>query len=482
MWTEAFPFGDTMSTTSPLLSALLALAVGVVAHPVWGQSRDGRDWSRESARAVPDWVRDAVVYEVFPRAFSPEGNLAGVTARLDHVRDLGATVVWLMPVHPIGLEKRKGTYGSPYSIRDFHAINPDYGTVEDLKQLVREAHARGLKVILDVVANHTSWDSVMMATPELYVRDAQGRVQPPNADWTDVARLDYSNPKTRATMIGMMAHWLREAGVDGFRCDVAGLVPTDFWEEARPALEAVRPDLFLLAEWSTPDLMTKAFDADYAWPFHAALNRVLSLGAPASEIRSTWEEERRNFPRGSLHLRFSDNHDEKRAIARFGEPAALAAQALVFTMDGIPLVYNGMEIGDTSESGGPALTERVPIFWPIEARRPEFAAFYRTMTALRRDQAALRRGETVWVTSSAPERIVSFLRRTAGEEVLVAVNLSSQPFEGRVDLPEGAAFTEVTPAIPWPQQPGGGTPERKARKGELPGLGLDAWGVRVFRR
>jgi glycosidase len=465
-----------------LLSTACAVVLGAFAHPVWGQSRDGRDWSRETARAVPDWVKDAVVYEVFPRAFSPEGNLAGVTARLDHVRDLGATVVWLMPIHPIGTEKRKGTYGSPYSIRDFHAVNPDYGTAEEVKRLVGEAHARGLKVILDVVANHTSWDSVMMATPELYVRDAQGRVQPPNADWSDVAKLDYANPKTRKYMTDMMAHWLHEYGVDGFRCDVAGLVPTDFWEEARPTLEAVRPDLFLLAEWSTPDLLSKAFDADYAWPFHAALNRVLSLGAPASEIRATWEEERRSFPKGSLHLRFSDNHDEKRAIARFGEPAALAAQALVFTMDGIPLVYNGMEIGDTSESGGPALTERVPIFWPIAARRPEFATFARQMIALRRSHEALRRGETVWVTSSAPERVVSFRRRTAGEEVLVAVNLSSQPFEGRLELPAGTAFAEVTPPVPLPQQPGGGTPERKARKVDLPAVGLDAWGVRVFQR
>jgi glycosidase len=307
-------------------------------------------------------------------------------------------------------------------------------------------------------------------------------VQPPNADWADVAKLDYANPKTRAYMIDMMAYWLREYGVDGFRCDVAGLVPTDFWEEARPQLETIRPDLFLLAEWSTPDLLAKAFDADYAWPFHAALNRVLSLGVPASEIRSTWEEERRNFPKGSLHLRFSDNHDEKRAIARFGEPAALAAQALVFTMDGIPLVYNGMEIGDTGESGGPALTERVPLFWPIVERRPEFPRLYREMIALRRRHEALRRGDTVWVPSSAPERVVSFLRRAADEQLLVTVNLSSTPFEGHIDLPAGEAFTELTPAIPLPQQPGGGTPERAARKVELPKLALDAWGFRLFRR
>jgi glycosidase len=322
----------------------------------------------------------------------------------------------------------------------------------------------------------------MMATPELYVRDAQGRVQPPNADWSDVAKLDYANPRTRAYMTDMMALWLREYGVDGFRCDVAGLVPTDFWEEARPRLEAARPDLFLLAEWSTPDLMAKAFDADYAWPFHAALNRVLSLGAPASAIRATWEEERRNFPKGSLHLRFSDNHDEKRAIARFGEPAALAAQALVFTMDGLPLVYNGAEVGDSSESGGPALTERVPIFWPIAARRPEFAAFYKEMISLRRDHAALRRGETLWVTTSSAERVVSFVRRGNGEDVLVAVNLSSQPWAGTVEPPAGGPFVEITPAVPLPQQPGGGTPERAVRKVDLPTLALDPWGFRMFRR
>jgi cyclomaltodextrinase len=471
-----------MQSHFPVVSALLAVAVGSFTHPAWGQSRDGRDWSRETARSVPDWVRDAVVYEVFPRVFSPGGNLAGVTAGLDHIRDVGATVVWLMPIHPIGVEKRKGTYGSPYSIRDCRAVNPDYGTAEDLRTLVREAHARGLKVILDVVANHTSWDSVLMATPELYVRDARGRVQPPNADWTDVAKLDYANPKTRAYVTETMAYWLRDFGVDGFRCDVAGLVPTDFWEEARPRLEAVRPDLFMLAEWSTPDLLAKAFDADYAWPFHAALNRVLSLGAPTSQIRETWDEERRNFPKGALHLRFSDNHDEKRAIARFGEPAALAAQALVFTMDGIPLVYNGAEAGDTTESGGPALTEKLPIFWPIEARRPEFGLLYRQMIALREAHAALRRGDTLWVASSGPERVVSFVRRGAAEDVLVAVNLSSQPWTGRLELPAGSRFEEITPSVPLPQQAGGGTPPRAARKVELPALALDAWGFRVFRR
>lgn len=469
-------------------SAVLAATVLAGAPNAWpaapwpAPGGEAKDWSAETARPAPDWVRDAVVYEVFPRAFSAKGDLAGVTARLDHVRDLGATVLWLMPIQPIGVEKRKGTFGSPYSIRDFEAVNPDYGTADDVRTLVREAHARGLRVILDVVANHTSWDSVLMRTPELYVRDAQGRVQPPNADWTDVAKLDYANPRTRAYMTEMMTRWLREFGFDGFRCDVAGLVPTTFWEEARPALEKVRPDLFLLAEWSAPDLMTRAFDADYGWPFHAALTRVLSTGAPAGEIRKAWDEEQRAFPRGTLHLRFSDNHDERRAVARFGEPAALAAAALVTTLDGVPLIYNGMEVGDTAESGGPALTERLPIFWPIVERRPEFPVAFRALVALRRAHVALRRGATAWLPTSDGHRVLAFARRAPGEEIVVVVNLSSRPWSGAVDVGGASGFAEITPAVPLPQQPGGAVPPRIERHDGLPSLGLDAWGVRIFRR
>jgi cyclomaltodextrinase len=475
--------------TSPACtSALLAATVLAGASNAWpaaprpAPAEPPKDWSAESARAVPDWVRDAVVYEVFPRVFSARGDLAGVTARLDHVRDLGATVVWLMPVQPIGAEGRKGTYGSPYSIRDYEAVNPDYGTADDVRTLVREAHARGLRVILDVVANHTSWDSVLMKTKELYVRDARGRVQPPNADWTDVAKLDYANPRTRDYMTAMMARWLRDFGFDGFRCDVAGLVPTSFWEEARPVLERERPGLFMLAEWSAPDLMTRAFDADYGWPFHAALTRVLTTGAPAREIRRTWEEQVRGFPRGTLHLRFSDNHDERRAIARFGEPGSLAAAALVMTLDGIPLVYNGMEVGDTSESGGPALTERLPIFWPVAERRPEFPVAFRSLVGLRRDHVALRRGATEWLGTSDEDRVLCFARRAPGEEVVVVVNLSSRPWTGAVEVADAAGFVEVTPAVPLPPQPGGAVPPRSVRHDTLPSIGLDAWGFRVFRR
>jgi glycosidase len=436
-----------------------------------------------TARRAPDWVRDGVVYEVFPRVFSTTGDLRGVTARLDDIRRLGATILWLMPVQPIGKDRRKGTYGSPYSIQDYDRINPDYGTEEDLRRLVAEAHERGLRVILDVVANHTAWDSVLMRRPHLYVRDAAEKVQPPSADWNDVAKLDYTDPELRREMIAMLVRWLERFDLDGFRCDVAGLVPTDFWEAARGELQKVKPDLFLLAEWSEPALMVEAFDADYAWPFHRALNEVLFGMAPASALRVAWEKERLTFPKGALHLRFSDNHDERRALARFGERASLAAAALVFTMDGVPLVYNGMEAGDSAESGGPALGERVPILWATATRRPEWGPFLQTMIGLRRAHAALRQGETLWLSNGDEARVLSYLRRGAGQDFLVVLNLSSLPWTGKVALDVPPHFTEVTPPITLPMLPGESAPRPVAQPpAPLPELGLGPWGFRIFRR
>ncbi|MBK6799818.1 MAG: hypothetical protein IPG76_24370 [Acidobacteria bacterium] len=198
-----------------------------------------RDFSKEKARQIPSWIRDAVIYELNPRTFSQAGNFNGITERLDELKSLGVTIIWLMPVHPSGIEKKKGTIGSPYAVRDYYAVNPDYGSQDDFRRLITEAHKRGLKIIIDVVANHTSWDSVMMKDPGLYKRDAKGNILSP-FDWSDVAALDYNNRELRKYMIEMLKFWLREFDLDGYRCDVAGLVPTDFWEEARPELEKVK--------------------------------------------------------------------------------------------------------------------------------------------------------------------------------------------------------------------------------------------------
>jgi len=456
----------------PTLFFLMLAALGTA--PLLAQNPPSRDWSREAARPSPPWIRDAVIYEVFPRAFSAKGDLNGVTSRLDDLKALGVKILWIMPIHPFGLEKKKGTVGSPYAVRDFYEIHPDHGTKDDFRRLVSEAHRRGLKIIIDIVANHTSWDSVMMKNLEFYVRDKSGKILSPKPDWLDIAELNYDNPTLRKYMIDMLKYWLKEFDLDGFRCDVAMEVPTDFWENARAELEAIKPDIFLLAEATKPDLMVKAFNADYAWPFHERLTAVMVDGWPATAIRDVWKRERAEFPRGSLHMRFSDNHDEKRAIARFGERGAMAASALVFTMDGIPLIYNGMEVGDTAESGDPALFERLPILWQIAQRRPEFPRFYRQMIALRNAHPALRQGETQWLPNSDDERIVTFLRRSEGEEFLIAVNLSNRPFKGRVEHC-GGTFKDLTPTL-------GTTPTDKRLPPAPPTLTLEAWGFSILRR
>ncbi|HEX8475470.1 MAG TPA: alpha-amylase family glycosyl hydrolase [Pyrinomonadaceae bacterium] len=461
------------------------VACGLVLVVVVQQRRTSaqtRDFSRETARQTPAWVRDGVVYEIFPRNFSNTGDFNGITSQLDRLRDLGVNVLWLMPIHPTGQEKKKGTIGSPYAVRDFLAINPDYGTKEDFKRLVAEAHRRRMKVIIDIVANHTSWDSVLMQREGFHTRDASGKVIPPVPDWADVADLNYDNAALRTYMIDMLKFWLREYDLDGFRCDVAGMVPTDFWERARTELETVKPDILLLAEWSEPDLMVKAFDVDYAWPFFHAVSDAAMGKVPATAVRAAWETERSRFPRGALHLRFSDNHDERRAIARLGERGALAASALMLTLDGVPLLYNGMEVGDTAESGAPALFEKLPIFWQIAERRPEFPRFYRQMIALRRANPALTQGETRWLRNGDERRIVTYTRRAGNDEFLVAVNLSNDPFVGFVEA--SGAFNEVTPDITTDATATAPAATRNAneRPAALPALALDAWGYRIFRR
>jgi len=422
-----------------------------------------------NARPSADWVKSGVVYEIYPRTFSPSGDFRGIEAQLLRLQKLGVSVLWLMPVHPPGQLKKKGSMGSPYAVRDYYAINPDYGTAADLKDLVQAAHAHGFKIIIDIVANHTAWDSVLMKHTEYYKHDAGGQVIPPVPDWADVAALNYSNPELRKYMLDMLKYWLREFDLDGFRCDVAFMVPLDFWEDARRQLEKIKPGILMIAEAHEPKLLVQAFDLDYAWPFHSELTDVFEHGAPAAALRAEWEQTQAAYPKGAMEMRFSDNHDEKRAIARFGERGALAASVLVFTLDGVPMLYNGMEAGDTTESGAPALFEKLPVFWNIAERRPEFPAFYGQMITLRRLHTALQQGATVWIPNSDPDRILTFYRRSGSEEFLVAINCSNRPFFGTVEAT--GQFEDVTPQME------GSKPAVPA----LPALSLEAWGFQILR-
>jgi cyclomaltodextrinase / maltogenic alpha-amylase / neopullulanase len=402
----------------------------------------GMDVSDVTSRPSPDWLRSGTVYEIFPRDFSEAGNLGGVTAKLDELQSLGVNILWTMPIHPIGEKFRKGDYGSPYSIKDYYAVDANYGTVNDYKQLVSETHKRGMKVIMDLVADHTAWDSVMMEHPEFYKHDARGKIISPVPEWTDVAALNYGSPALRQYMIAMLKYWVQTCDVDGFRCDAAAMVPTDFWEQVRSELIKVKPGIMMLAEASKPELLTNGFDIDYSWPLLSTMNDVLIHNAPASNIQGSWEKSRSQFPKNALHLQISDNHDEVRAVARYGLKGALAASALMFTLDGVPLIYNGMEVGDTTESDGGALFDKHNISWQSK-EHPELRGIYHDLIQIRHQYAALRNSRVDWLHNSDETNLITFLRADDKDELLIIINFSNRPLTGTVDLKNVDGFVPV---------------------------------------
>lgn len=396
-----------------------------------------------SARTSPEWLRRAVVYEIFPRNFSAEGTFNAITARLNELQTLGVDALWLMPIHPIGQDRKKGTLGSPYAVRDFMTVNPSLGTEADFKRLVEAAHARGMKVLIDIVAGHTAWDSVLMKNKSFYRTNETGEIVSPNPDWTDVAALNYENEDLRRYMIDMLKHWVSAYDVDGFRCDVAFTVPIEFWESAHGELETLKPDIVMIADANAaPQLLAKAFDMDNSWPLLFALNRVMSGLSPTTFLQSSWDNTRRQFPAGALHLRFSDNHQETRSVARWGAHGALAAQVFMLTLDGVPLFYNGMEVGDATESADPATFEKLPVFW-TPGGRPPLREIYRDLIKLRKQHAAFGNDEVVWLKNSGEDRVASYLRRDDKDEFLVLINLSSHKAIGKVELANAAAFKPV---------------------------------------
>lgn len=432
----------TLSIKMKTSAATLRLLFCLCLSGLWAQAQT--ETNVATVRKSPAWLRAGVMYEIFPRDFSAAGDLNGVTARLDGLKDLGVDILWLMPVHPLGEKNKKGSAGSPYCVRDFYAINPDYGTTNDFRRLVSEAHARGLKVVLDVVTGHTSWDSVLMAEhPEFYAKDAQGRMRSPYPEWSDVAELDYTNPGLRRYMVEMLKYWVREFDVDGFRCDTAYTVPVDFWEAARAELEQTKPDVVIITDaGAKPVLLSKAFDLDYGGNLYSTLNQVISGLQPASTVRDSWEHTQGQFPKDSLHLRFTDYHNVPRAVARYGLDGALAAQVLVLALDGVPLFYNGMEAGDATESADPALFEKMPVCWNPSGR-PPLRDIYRDLVKLRKSHPAFTSGDLTWLDNSAPNEVISFERKDPKDEFLILINLSSRRVNASVELPNAAGFEPV---------------------------------------
>lgn len=385
--------------------------------------------------AEPEWARNAVLYECNIRQFSREGNLAGVQQQLPRLKELGVTVLWLMPIHPIGKKNRKmkaTDLGSPYSVQDYYAVNPDFGTVEDLKSLVNRAHGLGIKVILDWVPNHTAWDAVWMKEhPEYYTKvngeftaplDANGN----STGWDDCADLDYANPDLRKAMIAAMQYWVRTADIDGFRVDMAGLVPNDFWAEARPALDAVK-QLFMLSEWQDePEHFRSCFNLNYGWKWKD-VTRDIGAGKQNARSLDTLLEHLNDFyPKGYRQMYFTTNHDENSwsgTEAQLYGASIDAFNVLMFTWQGTPMLYNGQEDG---------LSQRLKFFEkdPIRWKKYAKTEFFQKLCDLRRNNRALWSGQNGGVlqkiATSADEQVYAFTREKEGDRVIVILNLDKQ--------------------------------------------------------
>ena len=388
--------------------------------------------------APPEWTRDAVIYQVNLRQFTAAGTLQAAEAELPRLQALGVDILWLMPIQPIGERNRKGTLGSPYSVRDYRAVNPEFGSFADFKKFVDRAHALGMKVILDWVANHSAWDNPLVAQhPDWYERDWKGDFHPTSWwDWSDIIEFDYARRELREYMADSMAFWVREAGIDGFRCDVAGYVPLDFWEETRRELDRIKP-VFMLAEASTRDMHYAAFDATYGWGLHSALHDVARKGASVDALAGHYSEQDNLFPRGSMRMVFTSNHDknswEGTEFEMFGE-AVRAAIVLTFVGDGIPLVYNGQEAGNAKRL---KFFEKDPIVWQDHPH----AVLFRQLAEVKSRNSALHNGtwgaRMVRITNDAPQKVFSFVRDNEENKILAIFNFSAE--RRRVKLREALA-------------------------------------------
>ncbi len=394
---------------TPAASALAQAAPAPARRDVGVQARD------------TGWVSRSALYEVNVRDFSPTGDLRGVRLGLDRIQLSGANVIWLMPVQPVGVLNRKGTLGSPYSIRDYDAIDPAFGDTADFHALVRAAHARGLKVILDWVPDHTAWDAVWIGEhPDWYVHDDSGRISVPRdlqgklTDWTDVAQLDYRNPALRAAMIAEMRRWLVDFGLDGFRVDVAHFIPADFWREALAALRAAVPRrILMLAEAGELEMHRSGFDLTYGWDAYGRLKDVWR-GAPADSFVRAELALLDSMPRGGMRMRFTTNHDETAwdnpPVTLFGGAAgARAAFVAMALLPGRPLLYDGQEVESPQKL---ALFEREAIAWR-QPRAEEARAFYRRVLHLARADSAFVSGAFAAVPTSTPGEVIAYRRGDA---------------------------------------------------------------------
>jgi len=422
--------------TSYVLTFFLAL---VLAFTVGCESPIPEDDARmELPEHTPEWVPEATLYEMYVRDFTEEGTFEAIIPRLDELQELGINTIWLMPIHPIGEEERKGTYGSPYSIRDFYGINEDFGTEDDFRDLVEAIHERDMRIILDLVANHTAWDNPWAEeNPDWYEQDDDGDFVLPDEDWTDVIQLDYENPEVREEMTNVMRYWVEEFNIDGYRADVAELVPSDFWDEAIASVRDVNPEVMMLAEGEESELYDVGFDLTYSWTTYRELIDIFQEDEPAADLQGLTEDED-----DMLKLRFITNHDE---TAYDAPPPTLfnsiegskAAAAALMSLPGVPLLYNGQEVGVDENLD---FFEDNTIDWDAN---PELREWYTNYLNVRQSSEALVHGTTTWLVPGEENALV-YSRETPDETVIVMVNVRDENTVVRFpDFLHGAVFEDL---------------------------------------
>lgn len=376
---------------------------------------------------APEWSKDKVIYEVNIRQYTPEGTFNAFTEHLPRLKEMGVGILWLMPVQPIGELNRKGSLGSYYSISNYTTTNPEFGTMKDFKKLVDEAHKLGMYVILDWVGNHTSWDHPWMTDhPEYYTTDKNGKVIPPVADWTDVADLNYDNMQLRKAMIHEMGYWIKEGNIDGFRCDVAMMIPDAFWQYAFNEMREIKPELFMLCEAEGPQFVKDGFNMVYGWERHHAMNMIAKGKGTVDHLDSLVQKDIATYPSMSYYMNFTSNHDENSwngtEFERMGD-GARAFAVLSTTLPGMLLMYSGQEVG---------LDRRLKFFdkdsisWVDDK---QFTPFYTNLINIKSRNQALWNG-----TYGGSYRRVGcetagtyiFVREKDGNKVLVVANLTGE--------------------------------------------------------
>ena len=387
-----------------------------------------------------EWSFDGVIYEVNIRQYTSEGTFKAFLPHLDRLSEMGVDILWLMPVFPIGSVHRKGLLGSYYSIKDFKGVNPEFGNEEDLRALIEKAHRLGMKVLLDWVTNHAAWDNVWTVShPEYFKKGEGGGFVSPN-DWSDVIALDYGVASMRKAMIDAMCYWVREFDIDGFRCDVAGLVPVDFWEEARYHLELIKP-LFMLAEdEENGALMRYAFDMNYTWKVHHMMGKVAKGEESLGAFRAVFDQNNALYPPSVYRMQFITNHDENSwngsEYERLGEFSEAFA-ALTFMLPGMPLIYSGQEAG---------YKERIAFFDKdrIEWGDVVLHGLYQQLIAIKKSYTPLHNGNygapIRWIQSNCSDTLLGLARKDHmntiiaffhfGNEVLPQVNVDTEGYEG----------------------------------------------------